>query len=412
MSSDLPPGKSLPWEAAPDMAIVLFWICLTVIILVYAGYPLMLASGVFGRRKPHRREASMPLLSVIVAAHNEEFSIEAKIKNILASNYPRERIEILIGSDGSRDRTEEIVRRYASEGVGLISFPQQHGKSAMQNGLVAVASGSILVFTDADCLFSPDSLRLLTENFGDPRVGLATARPRYSNESATSVTENEGAYLRYETWLRRQESERGILAMASGSLFAMRRSLWQPLERNLGDDFVLPLRVAKAGLRNVLDPRPVVVTPLTQDSPASMLRLKIRIISKDFRALLPHHDLLNPLRSGALAMSLCLHKLLRWLVPYFLLALFVTSLFLANRPFFRDFFGLQALFYAIAAAGFRLRGRAARFPISVPMSFCLVNLAALLGTLKCIAGGKSGQWSPQRTQSAVRIIPQESRHAD
>jgi cellulose synthase/poly-beta-1,6-N-acetylglucosamine synthase-like glycosyltransferase len=391
------------------MAILLFWIFFATIILVYAGYPLALTPGMLRNNKPHEQSASTPLVSVIVAAHNEESCIEAKIRNALASDYPCERLEILIGSDGSSDRTEEIVRRYASEGVGLISFPLQHGKSAMQNGLVAAASGSILVFTDADCLFSPDALRLLVANFDDQHVGLVTARPLYTNRDATCVTRNESAYLRYETWLREQESRCGILAMASGSLFAMRRALWQPLERDLGDDFVLPLRVVQAGLRNILEPCAVAVTPLTQDEPSSMLRLKIRIISKDFRALLLHRELLNPLRHGLLAISLWLHKLLRWLVPYFLLVLLAANLFLANRAFFRVALIAQILFYGVAAAAFFLRGRAVRFPFSFPMSFCVVNLAALIGTLKCLVGAKSGKWRPHRSTSAAE---QAGRHAD
>ncbi len=274
------------------MVILLFWICLATVACVYAGYPLLLVAGLLGRRELKREctsnqpENDTPLLSVIVAAHNEESSIEAKIKNILASDYQRDRLEILIGSDGSSDRTEEIVRKYVNEGVGLISFPQQHGKSAMQNGLVAAASGSILIFTDADCLISASALRSLVENFDDFRVGLVTGCPQYANEGETAVTRNESAYLHYETWLREQESARGILAMASGSLFALRRSLWQPLEADLGDDFVLPLRVTAANKLNVLEPRVVSVTSLAQDKPGTMFSLKVRIISKDFRALL------------------------------------------------------------------------------------------------------------------------------
>jgi cellulose synthase/poly-beta-1,6-N-acetylglucosamine synthase-like glycosyltransferase len=395
------------------MAMLLFWICFAIILSVYAGYPLFLAAGLLGRRRPHRRASATPLLSVIVAAHNEESSIEAKINNVLASDYPRDQIEILIGSDGSSDRTEEIVRRYAADGVGLISFPQQHGKSAMQNGLVGAATGSILVFTDADCLFSSGALTALVENFADAETGLVTACPTYSNAGETSVTQNESSYLRYETWLRQQESDRGILAMASGSLFAMRRSLWQPLETDLGDDFVLPLRVAKAGLRNILEPRAAVCTALAQDQPNSMLRLKIRIISKDFRALLRRAELLNPAHYGAVAAGLWLHKFLRWLVPYFLLGLFATNFFLHGHPFFRFAFALQLGFYAVALAGILFGSDRLRSPWSIPASFCVVNLAALLGTLKCLTGGKSGLWKPQRKQSApARAIHTEGRHAD
>ncbi len=381
---------------------VIFWVCLALILYVYVGYPVLLWLGAFGRRKTINRASITPTLSILVAAHNEESVIEAKLKNLLASNYPRERVEILIGSDGSSDRTEEIVRPYADEGVGLISFPQQQGKSAIQNGLVAASSGEILVFTDADCLFDSEALSLLVENFSDPEVGLVTARPAYLNEPETQITENESLYLRYETWLRRQESDRGVLAMASGSLFAIRRSLWRNLDPNLGDDFALPLHVARLGWRNVLEREAVAYTCLTQNRAESMLRLKVRIISKDFRALLANARLLNPLRHGGLAASLWSHKLLRWHIPYFLAGLFIASASLMQQPVSRVWFALQAAFYALALVGFACTdGRRLSLPWSVPMSFCLVNLAALLGTLKCLAGRTPGQWTPVRARTPV-----------
>lgn len=379
--------------------LILFWCCAALIAYVYFGYPLLLRAGLLGRRQPLQNGAIEPTISFIVPAHNEDTVIEDKIANLLALEYPRERIEILIGSDGSSDGTEEIVRRHAADGVGLISFPQQLGKSAVQNGLVAAASGEILVFTDADCFLPPEALRRLIHNFGDPRVGLVTARPLYENESATCITQNESLYLRYESWLRREESDRGLLAMASGSLFAMRRALWRPLDANLGDDFVLPLEVLRAGYRNVLEPRAVALTLLEQKQPASMLQLKTRIISKDFRGLLAHSDLLNPLRFGGASVALWSHKLLRWLVPYFLLGLFAASILLARAPFFRAALLLQCVFYALALAGFLLRERFSGSRWTIPFSFCLVNLAALLGTIQCFAGRTSGQWKPVRKQS-------------
>lgn len=393
---------------------MLFWSCAAVIAYVYLGYPLALRLGLLGRRTAPLTSPIRPFISVIVAAHNEESVIELKLKNLLASEYPRERMEILIGSDGSSDRTEEIVRPFAAEGVGLISFPQQQGKSAMQNGLVAAASGSILVFTDADCFFAPRALATIIDHFADPRVGLVTARPSYRNESESCVIQNESLYLRYETWLREQESSRGLLAVASGSLFAIRRSLWKPLDRNLGDDFVLPLQIVEAGYKNILEPGAVAVTGLSLSESGSLLRLKVRIISKDFRALLVHRALLNPFRYVAIAVGLWSHKLLRWLVPYFLLSAFVANQFLLDHLFYRTAFILQSAFYVLALLG-ALRGTACdrgeylktgaprslavRFLWSLPMSFCVVNFAALLGTLKCFTGRTSGHWKPERSHS-------------
>jgi cellulose synthase/poly-beta-1,6-N-acetylglucosamine synthase-like glycosyltransferase len=382
--------------------LILFCACVAVIAYVYFGYPLLLWLGAIGRRELVRREfAAYPLISIIVAAHNEESCIEEKLLNLLALDYPRDRVEILIGSDGSSDRTEAIVRRFAREGVGLVSFPQQHGKSAMQNSLVAAACGEILVFTDSDCLLPRAAVSRLLENFADPRVGLVSACPRFRNASETAVTGNESLYLRYETWLRQRESELGVLAMASGSLFAVRRSLWQPLAPHFGDDFVLPLRVIRAGTINRIDSRVVAFTSLSQTRAAGMLRMKSRIVSKDFSALLAHRDLLNPLRYGSASTALWSHKLLRWLVPYFLLGLLTSNALLLARPCMSAFLYLQIVFYAAALIGFASRNRRTRLPWQVPMSFCLVNFAALVGTAKALAGRSSGVWKPERRPTAA-----------
>ena len=374
---------------------ILFWASLAEIVYVYFGYPILLKLGILGRRVDFARRNTLPSISVIVPAHNEESTIETKIISLIGADYPRELVEILVGSDGSSDRTEDIVQRFRHEGVGLISFPRQQGKSAMQNGLVATASGEILVFTDADSLVEPTALRRIVENFEDRRVGLVTGHALYSNANDSSVTKNESLYLRYDTWLRERESERGMLAMASGSLFAIRRSLWKPLDPALGDDFVLPLLLARAGLYSVIDKRVTALTHLAQDRPTSMLRMKIRIINKDLRALLIHRELLNPIRHGALAAGLWSHKLLRWLVPYFLIGILASSISLIARPFFQIMLGLQLLFYGLGFAGL-LRWSHGGVLRSVPASFCLVNLAALLGSLKCLAGRTSGKWQPAR----------------
>lgn len=377
-----------------------FYASLAITAYVYFGYPLLLWSASLGRREPRRGTAVVrPLVSIIVAAHNEESCIEAKLRNLLALDYPRDRVEILIGSDGSSDRTEEFVSRFAGEGVGLVSLPRQQGKSTMQNSLAAHASGDILMFTDADCLFPPSTLSRMVEHFADPRVGLVSARPLFRNCSQTAVAGNEGIYLRYETWIRHRESDLGLLAVASGSLFCMRRLLWRPLPPQQGDDFVLPLRVIRSGMINRMDPHIIAFTNLSQNRASSMLHMKSRIIAKDFSALLAHRDLLNPFRHGATAIALWSHKLLRWLVPDFLITLLVTNACLLGHLFFRTALAFQCAFYLAALVGFLLRDRQPRIPWSIPMSFCLVNFAALLGTAKALTGRASGVWQPDREPS-------------
>ncbi|MGH9733188.1 MAG: glycosyltransferase [Candidatus Acidiferrales bacterium] len=393
----------------------LFCCCAGLIAWVYFGYPLALSCGLFGRTKESRpadgtgpqadsSAASCPDISVIIPAHNEEAAIADTIRNILNCNYPRDRMEIFVGSDGSSDRTQEIVERFRNDAVSLVSFPQHRGKSAIQNALVKFANGSILVFTDADCLWAPDSLRCLVQHFSDARVGLVTGAPGYSNMADTGTAANEGLYLRYETWLRKAESDRGLLAMASGSLFAVRSALWKPLAPNHGDDFVLPLSILRNGMRNVLELRARPITSLAQTSLRALLRLKIRIVSKDFCALLENRDLLNPFRYGSTAIALCSHKLLRWSVPYLALVMFVSVLFLLDRSIFRVAITLLLGFCAAAVVGIVFQDKVRARVFSVPASFAVVNIAAAIGILKGITGHVSGLWEPDRiaTKSAER----------
>jgi glycosyltransferase involved in cell wall biosynthesis len=382
--------------------LILFWAFFAIVTWVYFGYPLALACGLCGKPIAPLAvpESSLPNISVIVPAHNEEVAIEAKQRNLLDLDYPPECVEILVGSDGSSDRTQEIAEGFCDQGVTLISFPQQRGKSAIQNGLAAVSSGSILVFTDADCFVARDAVRRLVRLFNDPRVGLVTAAPRYASSGESGVAANESLYLRYETWLRRMESQRGLLAMASGSLFAIRRSLWQPLDPDLGDDFALPLLVARVRARNVLETGARPITDITQSTPRAMFRLKVRVVSKDLRALLRYCALLNHFQYGFVAVGLWSHKLLRWLVPYLLLGIFATNLFLLDRAFFRAAFVLQSTFYLLAAAKPVVLNKSRAHLWSLPMSFCVVNCASALGILKCLAGRSSGVWQPERSTSA------------
>jgi cellulose synthase/poly-beta-1,6-N-acetylglucosamine synthase-like glycosyltransferase len=380
--------------------VIVFWSFLVVILFVYCGYPLLLYCNVLGRRRPpiwdNAAIGELPVVSVIIPAHDEADVISAKLENFLQLDYSKDRLEIVVGSDGSNDRTEEIASRYACRGVRLVASRTQLGKSGIQNAAVAVAKGEILLFTDADTLVSTDGLLRIVELFRDPCVGLVTGSPIYANSDETAIAKNEGIYWKYENWLRRQESDRGLLAAASGWCFAMRKVLWRPLDPNLGDDFVLPLGVLLCGYRNVVEERLQMTSRLMQDSASTMLRMKVRIISKDLRGLIANRALMNPFRTGPVALGLISHKLLRWLVPYFLIVAAASNCLLLDRTFYRLTFGVQVVLYATAAVGFAIRGCKNRFPYSTAFSFCLVNYAALLGTLHFAMGRTTGRWKPMR----------------
>jgi cellulose synthase/poly-beta-1,6-N-acetylglucosamine synthase-like glycosyltransferase len=376
--------------------LITFWICAFLVIYVYLGYPALIASGLLGKRKKTHEKDIQPQLSVLIPAHNEERVIGAKLRNMLSQNYPLARLEILVGDDGSSDRTARIVKSMEAGGVALVRNQEPRGKSDIQNKLVEHSHGELLVFTDADCFLPANALETLVHHFADPLVGLVTNCASISNQNETAAVEGESLYWRYERWLRRQESDRGLLAMASGSLFVMRRDLWSPLDPNVGDDFVLPLRVARAGFRNVLETRISAETELSQNQPHSLFRMKTRIISKDLRGLLRNAACLNPLKVGAVAVGLLSHKLLRWAVPYFLIGLYVSNVFLTAHTFYAITLAVQTAFYALSVFGLLLGGSHVRFPLSVPVSFCVVNFAALFGTLHCLTLQSAGRWKPVR----------------
>ena len=376
--------------------LIVFWICAFLVFYVYLGYPALLASGLLGRRRVTRQRCICPSLSVLIPAHNEEKVIGAKLLNILSQEYPARNLEIIVGNDGSQDKTADIVASMKQPSVILLNAGEPHGKSSIQNRMVEHAQGDILVFTDADCFLPSNALRTLVRHFADPEVGLVTNCVTFSNRNETSVVESEGSYWKYERWLRKEESDRGLLAMASGSLFAMRRDLWSHLDPNVGDDFVLPLRVASAGFRNVLETRFSAETVLSQNDPRSMFRMKMRIISKDLRGLLSSPACLNPFQVGPVAIGLLSHKMLRWAIPYFLIGLFISNLFLVTNTLYGLLFIAQTSFYALSAFALLFGGKRLRFPLSAAASFCLVNLAALIGTLHCLTFQSAGHWKPVR----------------
>lgn len=375
---------------------LLFWISLLLVFYVYLGYPVLLRAGVLGKRRRYKQSAMSPFVSILIPAFNEERGIRAKLENLLNLDYDPDLVEILVGSDGSDDATPSIVREFEEAGVQLIHSRERRGKSATQNEIVAAARGTILVFTDADCFLPSNALSEILTHFADPQVGLVTSSATISNERETGVVQSEGLYWKYERWLREEESARGLLAMASGSLFAMRRELWRPLERNVGDDFALPLFVVRQEKLNVVDRRVSARTRLTQSKPGLMLRMKVRIISKDLRGLLKNTSCLNPFAAGRVAIALWSHKLLRWAVPYFLIGLLVSSVALRHQPLYGSVFDLQVVFYGLSVIGFAFGTKRFHFPFSVASSFCLVNFAALIGTLHCLSRRRAGVWKPVR----------------
>lgn len=385
------------------MATVLFWAAVAWVAYTYVGYPLLL--WLWTRRTPRPAprapaDADLPLVSVIIAAHDEEAFIVAKLANCAAVDYPPDRIEFLIGSDGSRDATNALVRAHAGPNVRLLAFAEWRGKAAVLNDLVAAARGEIVVFTDANTELEPPAIRRLVAHFGDPRVGgvgghLVLARAGAPRRQAEA---DESLYWRYETAIKAMEGQLGILAAAPGALHGHRRALVSPLptQRVLSDDMYVTGKVLLHGYAVTYEPGAVGRETAAPETRGELQR-KIRVAESAFNTLPDLWPLLLPGRgrvTGRVAWMFWSHKIIRWLVPLFLLVIFGANLFLLSQPLYQGLLAAQAAFYAAAALGYWLDGRRPLpWWLSFPYYFAGANLALLLGGLRSLTRPATATWS-------------------
>lgn len=330
-----------------------------------------------------------PSVSIILPVHQEEKCLAAKLQNCLELKYPRDLLEILIVSDHSTDNTERIAAEFSARDsrIRLFRTPGRAGKSNAQNLAAREARGDILFLTDANTHAGPDVLELLASNFSDPRVGLAGATVHFS-EPTNAIGTGQGLYWRYELFLRRAESDLGILATASGAALAMRRCLFRPMQEMYGDDCVLPLDVRLQGYRVLHDSRPVVFDSMPH-SIEGELRARVRMTARNWTGTLSRPALLNPLRFPLTSWGLVSHKLLRWLTPFLLVLIFIANMFLVLRGEYVGLWLVQVLFYSAAAVGWiRVRKSKDAWVFAHPFSFCLANLGFLLGLIKAFLAKK------------------------
>lgn len=379
------------------VAAALFWASALACAYLYAGYPALLWIVARLRPRPPKASPIEPEVSVVVPVYNEESILAAKLDNTIALDYPRDRLEVVVVSDGSTDRSEAIALRYRERGVRWLARPRG-GKALALNAGAAAARGEILVLTDANGMLERGSLRALVAPFADPEVGGVCGHKRYRVTRGADTTElGENLYWRFDTWQKRLESRIGSVFAADGTLYALRRELYVPLiELAQADDIAISARVPLQNRRLVYAPEAVV----WEEAPAEgreEFRRKVRVTNHSVRAL---WNLGAGLwTSGFYSLELLSHKLFRHLAPIFLLPLFASSAALALRsPLARAAFGAQIVFYLAALAGFLLRRtRVGRWrPLAVPYYFTMVNAAALLGVLSIARGERRREWTPRQ----------------
>lgn len=374
-----------------------FWASLAALVYTYAGYPLLIAIVGLLRPRLVRRKDYLPQVSVIITAYNEERDLAAKLENTLALDYPRELLEIIVASDCSSDRTDQIGLEFADRGVKLVRQSQRLGKTAAQNAAVAEAGGEIILFSDATSNYQPDVLRALLPNFADPTVGCVAGRLLYIDRAGSRVGRGARSYWSYELFLKKHESRACSLIGASGCLYAVRKSAYVPLYDEACSDFIIATKMIEQGLRAVYEPQ-ATCTEATNDETGNELRMRVRVIAQTYADLWRHRSMMNPFRTGFYAVQLFSHKVMRYAVPLFLTGILVSSATLAlhSRVYLAVLIGqLVCYFSAFAGWGLERLGIRNRL-LALPQYFVLANVASLIAFHKFVSGERYATWEPVR----------------
>lgn len=374
----------------------IFWGGLAWLIYIYIGYPMFLA--LLRRLRPRvvQRGEDLPRVTIVTAAFNEEAHIGQTIANKLALDYPRELLEIIVVSDGSVDRTDEIVSGYSSQGVKLIRQEPRQGKTAGLNKALAVAQGDVVVFSDANSLYAPDGLRKLVRAFADPSVGYVTGKMVYVSPDGSLVGDGCTAYMRYENLLRELESVVGSVVGVDGGIDAVRRKLYQPMRADQLPDFVLPLSVVRQGYRVVYEEQ-ALLQEHALSAAADEFRMRVRVSLRAFWALWDLRSLLSPFRFGLFSWQLWSHKVLRYLAFVPMIAVLLSNIALLSAgPIYQIALVGQVLIYGLAIAGSVL-GSLDNAPrvLVWPNYFVLLNVASGVAFWRFINGQKQVLWKPR-----------------
>jgi cellulose synthase/poly-beta-1,6-N-acetylglucosamine synthase-like glycosyltransferase len=355
-------------------------------------------SRVFGKTI-NKNKQYLPSVSVLIAAFNEEKNIAAKIKNLSELNYPADRLEVLIGSDGSRDGTDNILSELAGGKVRFFRFVANRGKPRVLNDLVKESSGEALVFTDARQEFDKDAVLALVQNFNDPRVGAVSGELLFKVHDPSAVGKGMDLYWRYEKFLRKCESGLSSMLGATGAIYAVRRELFTDFPPDiLVDDMYLPMAIIRGGFRAVFEQEALAYDIVSAKEDQEFKR-KVRTLSGNYQVFTHFPGLFNPFRSPV-AFQLFSHKFMRLMVPFFMIAAVFSNLRLVGEPAYAGTFAAQCLFYGLAWAERRAQTGGGRPGTAgkkrgigyIPYTFCLLNYSALMGFFYFLTGRQKVTW--------------------
>jgi cellulose synthase/poly-beta-1,6-N-acetylglucosamine synthase-like glycosyltransferase len=378
----------------------LFWVLVLLVAYTYFGYTLVvLGLSLFRHRRVGVDETYEPLVTFLITAYNEERDLPQKLANTLAQEYPRDKLEILVASDGSTDRTDDVVREFARRDprVRLLRVEGRVGKTETQNQALRVARGEVVVFSDATTEYRPDVVRKIVRNYADPEVGAVSGKYGYRTLQRSAMGRASIVFWTYENFIKSRQTRIRTITGCCGCIYSVRREVYVPLPRTIISDRVEPLKIQEQGHRIVFEPQ-AVAFETTTEKVREEFRMRVRVITRGMNGLLYARRLLNPLRHPFVAFQLLSHKVLRWFVPVFLLLLLPVNLALVTTHWFYALtFGAQLLFYGFALLGWITEavGRRVRI-LALPLYFCVVNGASLVGLFNVLRGERKVVWETAR----------------
>jgi cellulose synthase/poly-beta-1,6-N-acetylglucosamine synthase-like glycosyltransferase len=375
---------------------ILFWIAIGCVAFAYVGYSLsIILIGLFVRRKLKRADIE-PTITFLITAYNEEKNLAAKIEGTLALDYPPEKLEIIVASDGSTDRTDEIAHSFAARGVRLVRVEGRVGKTETQNQAVRQARHDIIIFSDATTQYEKQALRKIVRNFADPEVGAVSGRYEYFNPTGAAIGVGSVLFWKYENFIKRTQTRIHTITGCCGCIYSVRRAAYQPLPAEIISDLCEPLAVLSQGYRIVFEPDAIAFEETTEKT-SEEFNMRVRVAVRGMRGLLFMKKLFNPFKFGFVSYQLFGHKVMRWMVPVFALIAFAANTFLLDGTFYQVTFALQSAFYLLAALGYLgTRWNFRLLPMSVPLFVVTVNLAMLTAMWRVMKGVRAVTWETVR----------------
>ncbi len=382
-----------------------FWLSLFIVFYTFFGYGIVLyilvtlRALIKGNRPIPDNKGNWPTVSLIISAYNEEDCIADKIKDTLALTYPANKLEIIFVTDGSSDRTPEIVAQYPQ--IKLMHEAARKGKLAAIHRVMGYVKSEIVVLTDANTFLNHDALLLLCRHYADPKIGAVSGEKRVKVDDVADATAGEGFYWKYESKLKTWDAELYSIVGAAGELISYRTALYEPIPADtILDDFMISMLIAEAGYRVVYEPL-ACATETGSDNVKEELKRKIRIAAGGIQCIVRLKKVLNPFRNFTLTFQYISHRVLRWTVtPFLMILAFVLNAIIAfqtHELLYEALFAAQVFFYTLSLLGWIMERQQIKVKIFfIPYYFCMMNYAVAAGIKRYISKSQSAVWEKSK----------------